>query len=179
MRTKLLALMAFLSPVVCNWAASVTVNQSGSGDYTNIQAAINSGATTITVTDSAQYFENLEIGAGSAVTLTSTKTGTNRPVVTPNAVKNYIDAARNNQGAGFGILANNSVISNLVFEAQPDFSMGAVMVMATNVLIANCVFRIPVGTTATLPSRTPLLFFAQEGDGSGALNPPNNPIPGG
>jgi len=176
-------LAAWLVPVVSSWAVTVTVNQSGSGNFTNIQAAIDSGADIITITDSGHYVENLEIGSpasgGPAVTLTSTKTGNSRPVITPSATKDYTTARRVNQQAGFGVFANNSVVSNLILEAQPDLPAGAMMVMATNVLIENCLFRIAAGTTATLAAMNSLLYFAQEGDGSNLLSPGTNPTPGG
>jgi hypothetical protein len=164
-------------------ASSVTVNKSGTGDFTTIQAAINSGATLITITDSTNYVENLEIGnqdtGGIGVVLTSNKTGTNRPVITPDSTKNYLDTTRNSQGAGFGLFANNSVVSNLIIEAHPTFAVSALMVMAQSVLLENCVFRITSGTTATLGSSLPLVYFGQEGDGSGNRVPGVNPKPGG
>jgi hypothetical protein len=172
-----------ITALSCGAATSVTVNKSGAGDFTTIQAAINSGATLITITDSTNYVENLEIGTqdggGVAVVLTSTMTGTNRPVISPSATKTYLDTTRANQGAGFGLFANNSVISNLIIEANPDMAVGAMMVMAQNVLIENCVFRITSGTTATFAAANPLIYFGQEGDGSGNLVAGSNPKPGG
>src|SRR5437867_7475429 len=118
MKKSLWAVMALLVPVVSGWAAaSVTVNQSGAGNFTTIQAAISSGASLITITDSSNYVENLEIGnqdtGGSAVTLTSNQSGTNRPVITPSGFKTYVNSARPSQAVDFGLFANNSVISNL------------------------------------------------------------------
>ena len=157
-------------------AGSVTVNQSGSGNFTSIQAAIDSGASLITITDSGHYVENLEIGGqdtgGPAVTLTSNKTGTNLPVITPSAIKFYVNSARNSQGAGFGLFANNSVVSNLILEGQPDLGQMAPMtVVANNVLIENCLFRIAAGTTNAYPAARPLLFIGQQGDGIGNATP--------
>jgi hypothetical protein len=175
---------ACLIPAFSSMAApSVTVNKSGTGDFTTIQDAINSGATLITITDSTNYVENLEIGTqdggGVAVVLTSNKTGTNRPVITPSGAKTYVNSARVNQGAGFGVFANNTVISNLILEAHPTHAVGCMFVMAQNVLIENCLFRITPGTTATFAAANPLLYFGQEGDGSGNLVPGTNPKPGG
>src|SRR5256885_4849458 len=91
MQKHLWAVMALLIPVVSSWAVSVTVNKSGTGNFTNIQAAIDSGASEITITDSGHYVENLEIGnpntGSSPVTLTSNQSGTNRPVISPSAFK--------------------------------------------------------------------------------------------
>src|SRR5882672_5971078 len=67
MKKTLWTAIAALTTALNGWAAaSVTVNQSGSGNFTNIQAAIDSGATTITITDRGQYLENLQIPAGPA-----------------------------------------------------------------------------------------------------------------
>lgn len=183
MRTVPYAVLLSLATAVSGWtAASVTVNKTpGAGDFTSIQAAIDSGATTITVTDSQQYLENLEIGSpdtgGTAVTLTSNQSGDKRPVITPSADKSYTTARRTGQGAGFGLFANHSVVSNLIIEAQPDLGangMGAMVIAANNVRLENCLFRIAAGTTATLrATQSPLLFFGQQGDGGG------NPTPGG
>ncbi len=178
MKKSLWAIAISLVPVVSGWAAaSVTVNQSGAGDFTTIQAAINSGASLITITDSSNYVENLEIGSpdglggdplngGPPVTLTSNQSGTNRPVITPFASKSYVDVRQtgSSRQAGFGLFANNSVVSNLIIEAQPDLGvgMGAMYVMATNVIIENCLFRIAPGTLKRLPAQNPLLFFAEQ-----------------
>jgi len=185
---KTLWAVALFIPVVSSLAAtSITVNKSGSGNYTNIQDAIAStatnGATLITITDSGHYVENLQIGdqdaGGTALTLTSNQSGTNRPVITPSANKLYVNSARPNQQAGFAVFANNTVISNLVIEAQPDITMGGMFIMAQNVRVESCQFRIVVGTLATLGASVPLLYFGQEGDGTGALTPGTNPKPGG
>jgi len=174
MKKTLWTAIATLTTALNGWAAaSVTVNQSGSGNFTNIQAAIDSGATTITITDSGQYLENLQIPAGPAVTLTSNKNGTNRPVITPVNTTFYSNARRGNQGAGVGILANHTVVSNLIIEAQPDLAVGAMVVIANNVRIENCLFRIATNTLNTLSATaSPLLFLGQQGD-------PNTPTPGG
>jgi len=184
MKKSLWAAALILVPVVASLAApSVTVKKGGGGDFTTIQAAIASGATLITIMDSSNYVENLDIGnqdtGGVAVTLTSNQSGTNRPVITPASNRFFTDSARLNQQAGFAIFANNSVISNLVIEAHPDISMGAMFIMAQSVLVESCQFRITVGTLATLGSSVPLLYFGQEGDGSGSLTPGTNPKPGG
>ncbi len=182
---KIISIVAALwVPLVCSWgAASVTVNQTGTGNFTTIQAAIDSGASLITITDSSNYVENLEIGSpaglggdplngGPPVVLTSNQSGTNRPVITPSASKSYVDVRQTgtSRQAGFGVFANNSIISNLVIEAYPDLGvgMGAMFVMATNVHIENCLFRIATGTAKTLPSQNPLLFFAEQLGTSGA-----------
>jgi hypothetical protein len=172
-KKQLWAVTALLIPVVSSWAVSVTVNKSGSGNFTNIQAAIDSGASQITITDSGHYVENLEIGSpstgGPAVTLTSNQSGTNRPVISPNAFKTYINSRRNNQAAGFGLFANNAVISNLIIEGDPDLGVGAMTIVATNVLVEGCLFRIASATSATLAAGNPLLFLGQQGDGSNTL----------
>ena len=183
--------MSLIIPVVSTCVAGpVFVNQSGpsgSTNFTSIMAAVTSGATNIIITDSAQYFENVQIGdptllvGGPPVTLTATQVGANRPVITGMNLTGYIDSKRGNQYAGFGLFANNSVVANLVIEAYPDAGggQGAMMVMATNALIENCLFRIATNTFTTLNSANPLLFFGQQGDGSGSTKPGANPTPGG
>ncbi|MFB3786526.1 MAG: hypothetical protein ACE15F_09155 [bacterium] len=170
--------MALGAAVMTGWTApSVTVNQSGAGDFKTIQEAVNSGATLITITDSANYVENVEIGdpdtGGPAVTLTSNQTGDQRPVITPAAVKTYDEVHRSgtDRGAGFGLFANNSVISNLIIEGHPDLDtgsglgLGALFVMADNVVIQNCLFRPHAGTAHFIEFPNTLLFFAQQGTG--------------
>ena len=169
MKRNLWIVAALLVPVVASGATSATVRKDGAGGaYTTIQAAINSGASTITITDSGNYVEDLQIGDtgtnGPPVVLTSTNTGNNRPVITPASGNFYENTRRANQTAGFGLLANNSSVSNLIIEALAP-AAGAMMVMADNVLIENCLFRISTNTTATLGSFSPLLFFSQEGSG--------------
>jgi hypothetical protein len=172
-----LSLLAFTAPIHLARGA-VTVNQSGSGDFTTIKDAIASGASFITITDNGHYIENVQIGdpnsGGSPVVLTSTQSGTNRPVITPSATQSYVNSRRVNQQAGFGLFANNSSLSNLVLEAQPDLADGALIIVANNVQVENCLFRIAAGTTATLGATAdPLVFLGQQGDGAG------NPTPGG
>jgi hypothetical protein len=171
MKTLLWAATALSVFGISAWAAtSVTVNKSGSGNYTTIQAAINSGATNITITDSGTYVEDLQIGSlgagGSPVTLTSNQTGTNRPVITPLNGQAFTDTHRENQQAGIGLFANNSVVANLIIEANPDLLPGdgvsGMMLMANNVVIEDCLFRIAAGTLGTLNSQSALLFFAQQ-----------------
>ena len=176
MRKTSWAKAAFLIPVVSSWAASVTVNQSlplGGGNYTNIQAAIDSGASIITITDSGTYKEDVQIGdpaaGGSPVILTSTKTGANRPVITPLNGHSYTCSRRAGQQAGFGLFASYSSVSNLIIEANGDMNNSAMAVWATNVVIESCLFRIAPGGIGTLGSSNPLLFFGQMGDGSNTL----------
>ena len=89
-------------------------------------------------------------------------------MITPSANKSYVCSRRSNQQAGFGVFANNSAISNLIIEAQPDLLDGAMMIMANNVVVDTCLFRIASGTTATLSATaSPLLFIGQQGDGAG------------
>lgn len=151
----------------------MTVNKSGTGDFTTIRAAINSGASTITITDSGNYVEDLQIGnpdtGGPPVTLTSNQAGTNRPVITPLNGHSYTVSRRTGQNGGFGLFAPNSVVSNLILEANGTLNNSAMMVVATNALIENCLFRIAPGGVATLGSSYPLLFFGQQGDGSNTL----------
>jgi hypothetical protein len=112
--------------------------------------------------------ENLQIGDtgtnGPPVVLTSTNTGNSRPVITPASETVYVNTKRANQQAGFGLLANNSSVSNLIIEALAP-SAGAMMVMADNVLIENCLFRISSNTISLLNSSYSLLYFSQEGSG--------------
>ena len=103
------------------FSVTVEVNKAGTnGAFTSIQAAIDSGADDIKITDSGVYVENLEIGdpndtvgANSAVTLRSTGTGAERPVIRPSELKEYVDAHTGHR-YGFGLFANNSVIKNLI-----------------------------------------------------------------
>src|SRR6185436_12980290 len=87
MKQTFWTLMGLMLSVAAAWPAAVTVNKAGTGNYTTIQEAINSGASQITITDSETYLESLEIGdpfiGGDPVTLTSTKTGSQRPVIAP------------------------------------------------------------------------------------------------
>lgn len=89
MNRKSVVPVGFIFGAVGAWAATaVTFNQTpGAGDFTTIQAATDSGASVITITDSGYCVENLEIGSpdspgGPAVKLTSTKTGDQRPLIT-------------------------------------------------------------------------------------------------
>jgi hypothetical protein len=181
MKRNLWIVAALLVPVVASWATSATVRKDGAGGaYTTIQAAINSGASIITIMDSGTYVEDVTIGtdygspdpaaSGPPVTLTSTSSGANRPVITPAAGTVFVDSRRGNQQAGFCLFANNSAVSNLIIEALPG-STGGMAIMATNVLVENCLFRIAPGYLGTLGSFSPLLFFAQQGDGSGNVTP--------
>lgn len=157
------------------WPVSVEVNQSGAGGaFTTIQAAIDSGADTITITDSGNYVENVEIGdpdnGGKPVTLTSNQTGDQRPVITPSKVKAYLEVQRSavDRGAGFGLFANGSTISNLIIEGHPDLDitscgLGALLVMANDVVIENCLFRPHAGTERQVNYPNSLVFFAQQG----------------
>jgi len=176
MKKSIYVLSALLVAAVSGWAAtSATVNKAGTGGaYTTIQAAIDSGASTVTITDSGTYLEDVQIGdpdtSGPPVTLTSTKTGDSRPVITPVNGHSYIVSRRTGQNAGFGVFANNSVVSNLIIEANGDLNNSAMAVVANNVLLENCLFRIAPGGTGTLGSSNPLLFFGQQGDGSNELS---------
>ncbi len=167
---------------LCGWSVSVEVNQSGAnGAYTTIQAAIDSGADVITITDSSTYVENLEIGdpdnrGGAAVTLTSDKDGDARPVITPSEAKAYLEVHRGDvdRGAGFGLFVDNSVLSNLIIEGNPDMDItsvgvGALFVMADDVVIDNCLFRPAAGTERQINYPNTLVFFAQEGANGSAL----------
>ncbi|MFH1740880.1 MAG: right-handed parallel beta-helix repeat-containing protein [bacterium] len=181
MKTCLLATVLVLAVASTGWTVSAVVNKAGTGGaFTTIQAAIDSGADAITITDSGVYEENLEIGdpvsGGTAVTLTSTQSGDSRPVITPTTeVKQYSSVERDNFAYGFGLFANGSVISNLIIEGHPDVGpMGGLFVMANDVLIENCLFRPRAGTTQRIGFPNTLLMFAQEGDPATKI-----PVPGG
>ena len=174
MKKNLWIVAALLVPVVASWAGpSVTVRKDGTGNYTSIMAAITNGASIITITDSGTYVEDVQIGdpnaGGPPVILTSTKSGDNRPVITPLDGHSYTCSRRGGQQAGFGLFASYSSVSNLIIEANGDMGMSAMAVWATNAVIENCLFRIAPGGIGTLGSSNPLLFFGQAGDGSNSL----------
>ncbi|MBN2328534.1 MAG: hypothetical protein JXR73_15425 [Candidatus Omnitrophica bacterium] len=176
MRKDVIVIVLSAVFATAGWPAPVEVNQSGAnGAFQTIQEAIDSGADVITITDSAVYEENLEIGdpfdGGTAVTLTSNQTGDLRPVITPTEPKPYLEVHRADmdRGAGFGLFADNSIISNLIIEGNPDMDitsvgLGALFIMANNVVIENCLFRPRAGTERQINYPNSLVFVAQEGD---------------
>src|ERR1017187_3645306 len=88
MKRALWTVISLFIPVLSIWAGQVTVNQSGSGNYTTISAAISAGETNILITDSGHYVETVQIGnpalivGGPPVFLGASQTGANRPVIT-------------------------------------------------------------------------------------------------
>ncbi len=157
---------------------AVEVNQSGAGGaFTSIQAAIDSGAKEIIITDSGTYLEDLQIGTpedgGPAVTLTSTKTGGERPVITPEIGRAYVHTHRSStapdRGAGLGIFSNGTKVSNLIIEGNPDLTTitangcGAVFLMADDVVFENCLFRPAAGTLSKIRFPNTLVFLGQQG----------------
>ncbi|MBW7937330.1 MAG: hypothetical protein H3C63_00320 [Candidatus Omnitrophica bacterium] len=156
------------------WGLSVTVNKAGSGGaFTSIQSAINSGADHITITDSGVYEENVTIGdndtltGGPAVTLTSTKTGVDRPVITTNDSHTYTDAQDGGRGAVVQVFAQNSKISNVIVEANPEVACGSIAVIAQGVEITNCILRPRPGKAGNLSASIPLLFCGSQGSAGG------------
>jgi len=163
-----------------SFGLTAEVNKAGSGGaFTTIQAAIDSGATDIVITDSGRYEENLQIGdpvtGGPAVTLRSTRTGPQRPVITPAAYKAYSDVHRTDHAFAFGVFSNGSVLKNLIIEGAPELGVGALYVMADNVLIENCLFRPERSWFGTISFPNSLVFFAQQADVGGS----GIPTPGG
>lgn len=189
MKRLSLILPLIAAVAVCGWG--VEVNKAGTnGAFTTIQAAIDSGATSITITDSSTYDENVRIGTtsgrGTPITLTSTKTGDQRPVLqstTPSPV--YVNARNDVNRATLGVLSDGCLISNLIVEGNPMFQDGgggqngqaALLVMADNVTFENCLFR-PMpndGSSTDLRIKFPnsLIFVAMEGNPSSHVATPN------
>lgn len=192
MKRLSLVLPLVAAVALCGWG--VEVNKSGAnGAFTTIQAAVDSGATTITITDSGTYDENVRIGTtagrGTPITLTSTKTGTERPVLqstTPSPV--YVSVRNDVNRATLGVLSDGCMISNLIVEGNPMFQdggggqngQGALFVMADNVTFENCLFR-PMpndGSSTDLRIKFPnsLIFVAMEGNPSGNIATSNGKL---
>lgn len=154
------------------WSSTVTVNKAGTGGaYTSINAALTAGGTHITITDSSTYEEDLVLGdissiTNPAITITSDKTGDQRPRITPLNPQAYQEA-QNQRFHCVQVFAPNSRLSNLIFESDTGLACGCMGVIAEGVVVENCLFHPRAGTTGTLGSGTPLIFLGSQGLGSG------------
>ena len=173
MRKHLLTIVCIVAMSATGWAG--TVAQDGSGDYTSIQAAIDAGETMVTIIDSGVYDENVRIGdlhgAGTAVTLTSNKSGAERPTLSSTTSSGPYASARNNENtATLALLANGSTVSNMILEGNPDTGekgQAAIFTMADDLTIENCLIRPTASANSTRISfPNSLIFVAMEGDPS-------------
>ena len=174
----------FVAMSATGWAG--TVAQDGSGDYTSIQAAIDAGETLVTIIDSAVYDENVRIGdlhgAGTAVTLTSNKSGADRPTLSSTSPSGGIASVRNNENhATLALLANGSTVSNMILEGNPDVvehGQAAIFTMADDLTIENCLIRPTASATGAGEINFPnsLIFVAMEGDPNSHVATPNGKL---
>ncbi len=163
------------------WALDVEVNKSG--PVTTIQDAVDQigdQGGVITITDSGIYEETVLIGSdmartGQPITLTSTQTGDDRPVISPLATLGpFVEAQRADRLAGVALFIDGSIISNVILEANPDAQgVGAngscaLFVMADNVTMENVLVRPRAGTAGETNYPNSAVFYAQEGAGETA-----------
>jgi len=177
-----LAILFFTGSI--GWALDVEVSKTGA--VKTIQEAVdqigNQGGT-ITITDSGVYEDTVLIGSeyeqtGSAITLTSTKTGDERPVISPlGALGPFEEAHQTSRLAGVAIMIDGSVVSNVIVEANPEAEgvtgngCGALFIMSDNFVMDNVLIRPRAGTSGETNYPNSAVFFAQEGgSGSSALD---------
>lgn len=177
MRKSLICLFIVgLLVVTSGWSTTVTVNKAGTGGaYTSINAALAAGGTHITITDSSTYEEDLIIGnndtipGGPPITITSDKTGDQRPRITPTSgCPAYNEANSTSRIHGVQVFAPNSHFSNLIFESNAEYSAGCMAIVAEGVVVENCLFHPRPGTSGILGSSYPLIFCGTQGFGGGA-----------
>ncbi|MEW6237745.1 MAG: choice-of-anchor Q domain-containing protein [Candidatus Omnitrophota bacterium] len=183
MRRMTYVLWLGITVVICasGWAVDVEVNKSGA--VKTIQDAVNkigNQGGTITITDSGVYEETVEIGsdmqrAGQPITLTSTKKGAERPVISPlKCLGPYVEANKSERKTGLAVFIDGSFISNIVLESNPEAegkgSTGpcAAFIMADNVVMDNVLIRPRAGTSGCTDFPNSAVFLAQEGAGESA-----------
>ena len=172
----LVLLLSFVIPTV--WGLDVEVNKTGA--VKTIQDAVDKigdQGGTVTITDSSVYEETVLIGKDSArwgkpITITSNKTGAQRPVISPQtALGPYTEVHSTERITGVAVFTDGCNISNLVVEANPDTGANgsqALFILADNVVVDNVLFRPRAGTTGTVLFPNSLVFLAQEGAGGSA-----------
>ncbi|HQQ00776.1 MAG TPA: choice-of-anchor Q domain-containing protein [bacterium] len=175
---SIVVMTVFVLAVVASgaWAISIEVNKSGT--YKTIQAAIdkcqeaNDGADVVTITDSAVYEEPFWVGDVDVnlppVTVTSNKTGDARPIISPiQALGPFIETQRKDRYAGVAVTSNESVLSNLIIECNPDVGSSngssAVHLEANGAVIENCVIRPRAGTAGLSKNPHSGIFLSQYG----------------
>ncbi len=180
MRKSLICLFIVgLLVVTSGWSTTVTVNKAGTGGaYTSINAALAAGGTHITITDSSTYEEDLIIGnnstiaGGPPITITSDKTGDQRPRITPTSgCPAYDEANTTSRIHCVQVFAPNSHISNLIIESNAEYSAGCMAIIAEGVVVENCLFHPRAGTAGILGFNYPLLYCGTQGSGGGVIEP--------
>ncbi len=180
MKPRVLYLMAVCTVLLSNagWALDISVSKAG--PVTSIQQAVDQigeQGGVITITDSGTYEESILIGDDSAnkgqpITITSNKTGNERPIISPlSAVGPFIEANKSERVANVAIMINGSKLSNVILEGNPDAEGAtgngacALFVLADDFVMENVLVRPRAGTNGTVLFPNSAVFLAQDGEG--------------